>query len=81
MSTQLFRLFRFYHANGTAKDWCYRNLGGGTAEIRWGAADRLYHGQIKSLTEALRRAEQKEAKGYLFLGCIQLDEQGHRVPT
>ena len=81
MSTQPFRLFRFYHANGSAKDWCYRNLENGTAEIRWGAADRLYHGQIKSLTEALRRAEQKEAKGYLFLGCIQLDEQGHRVPT
>ncbi len=81
MSTQPFRLFRFYHVNGTAKDWCYRNLENGTAEIRWGAADRLYHGQIKSLAETLRRAEQKEAKGYLFLGCIQLDERGHRIPT
>lgn len=81
MSTQPFRLFRFYHANGSAKDWCYRNLLNGTAEIRWGSADRLYHWQIKSLTQALIRAEQKEAKGYLFLGCIQLDERGNRVPT
>lgn len=81
MSTRPFRLFRFYHANGTAKDWAYADLGFGQAEIRWGAADHLVHVQRKHVLEAYRRVTQKTRKGYVFLGTIWLDDQGHRVPT
>jgi len=79
MSQQLFNLYHFPYANGSSKDWAYSDLGDGKAEIRWGPKNRLYQRQIKPLSETLKRAHQKETKGYFDMGMIFLDEKGNRI--
>ena len=44
-----FQLYRFIHADGTAKDWAYSDLGNGLAEIRWGPANQLRQTQRKKV--------------------------------
>ena len=36
-----FALYRYTHADGTAKEWGYSDLGNGLAEIRWGPENQL----------------------------------------
>lgn len=76
-----FALYRYTHPDGTAKEWAYCNLGNGMAEIRWGPSNQLRQSQIKPLTEARERAQQKLSKGYLLIGTILLDDLGQRVKT
>ena len=74
-----FELYRFVHADGTAKDWGYSDLGNGQAEIRWGPEDQLRGHQVKPLREAQVRAADKLRKGYRHVGTGWLDEAGSRV--
>jgi hypothetical protein len=74
-----FRLYRFTHPDSTAKDWAYRDLGDGTAEIRWGPASQLRQSQLKPLREARARAQEKLRKGYQDVGTVWLDSQGNRA--
>ena len=72
-----FELYRFTHADGTAKDWAYCDLGNGQAEIRWGAANLLHRAQVKPLHEAERRAQEKLRKGYTYVCDVTLDAHGN----
>ena len=45
-----FELYRFLHPDGRAKEWAYRELGNGDAEIRWGPQRHLRQAQIKPLS-------------------------------
>ena len=74
-----FRLYRFTHADGTAKEWAYRDLGDGTAEIRWGPASRLRQAQVKPSAVARARAKEKLRKGYQDVGTVWLDRHGNRA--
>jgi len=74
-----FELYRFAHADGTAKEWGYSDLGNGQAEIRWGPENHLRGHQVKSLREARERARTKMRDGYQQVGTAWLDETGSRV--
>jgi hypothetical protein len=74
-----FELYRFTHADGTAKEWGYSDLGNGTAEIRWGPEGQLRGSQLKPLREAQGRAADKLRKGYRHIGTNWLDDSGSRV--
>lgn len=72
----LYRLFRYDHGDGTAKEWAYADLGNGTAQIRWGPAGRLRQTQSKPLPIALERAHEKRLKGYVAVGRADIDATG-----
>jgi hypothetical protein len=72
----LYRLFRYDHGDGTAKEWAYADLGNGTAQIRWGPAGRLCQSQSKPLPIALERAREKALKGYVAVGRADIDATG-----
>ena len=74
-----FELYRFVHADGTAKEWAYSDLGTGQAEVRWGPEDQLRQSQVKPLWEAQGRAADKLRKGYRHIGTNWLDASGSRV--
>ena len=74
-----FVLYRFTHADGSAKEWGYSDLGNGTAEIRWGRENQLRGQQVKPLREALDRASRKMREGYRQAGTAWLDDAGSRV--
>ncbi len=83
MSRPVFALYRFINPNGTAKEWAYADLGGGRAEVRWGRADHLVGRQEVALQEAKRRADEKERKGYRFVGRAMIGDSGtvtHHAP-
>ncbi|KAA6183706.1 hypothetical protein F2Q65_14800 [Thiohalocapsa marina] len=70
-------LYRFTHADGSAKDWAWRRLPTGGVEVAWGrsgtrAQRRVYPPREGPLIE--RRALQKQHKGYRLLGDAVLHE-------
>jgi hypothetical protein len=72
----LYRLFRYDHGDGTAKEWAYADLGNGTAQIRWGPAGRLRQSQSKPLPIALERAREKRLQGYVAVGRADIAATG-----
>jgi hypothetical protein len=72
----LYRLYRYEHGDGTAKEWAYADLGNGTAQIRWGPAGRLRQTRSKPLPIALERAREKTLKGYVAIGRADIDVTG-----
>ena len=82
----VYRLYRYTHADGTAKEWAYADNGAGSAVIRWGRSGSLRNSQIKGFGVAQARADEKERKGYEYVGERTLDECGvlvgrHRTAT
>ena len=71
--SRTFRLYRFEHGDGTAKEWAYADLGEGLAEIRWGRAGRLCQSQTRPIATAIERAEAKRRKGYRYVGEMAAD--------
>ena len=72
----LYRLYRYEHGDGTAKEWAYADLGNGTARIRWGPAGRLRQTQRKPVHVAIERAHEKTFKGYVAVGRADIDATG-----
>lgn len=72
-------LYRFTHPDGSAKDWAYRELPTGDAEIRWGPCRCLRQFQFKPIKVALKRAQTKMRQGYVYIGTVGLDAQGRVV--
>ena len=72
----LYRLYRYEHGDGTAKEWAYADLGNGTARIRWGPAGRLRQTQKKPVHVAIERAHEKTLKGYVAVGPADIDVTG-----
>lgn len=71
-----FEVYRFLHPDGRAKEWAYRELGNGDAEIRWGPQRHLRQAQIKPLSLTLERARAKVRQGYTYVGSVWLDVLG-----
>jgi predicted DNA-binding WGR domain protein len=68
-------LFRYCNADGSSKDWAYRRLADGAIEICWGRTGAVSQRQTCSAGDAgaiLRRAQQKQRKGYVPLGNAEL---------
>ncbi len=64
-------LYRFTHADGSAKDWGWRRLPTGGVEVAWGRTGQPAQRRIYEPREAARiaqRARTKERKGYVVLG-------------
>jgi predicted DNA-binding WGR domain protein len=67
----LWTLFRYHNADGTAKDWAYRHLPDGGIAICWGRRGSVSQSHSYGAAEAraiLRRAQEKQRKGYVPLG-------------
>ena len=76
-------LFRYHNADGTAKDWAYRRLPDGGVEVCWGRAGAVTQTRTYSPAEArdiLRRAQDKERKGYVPLGDAVLRHGAFEQP-
>jgi len=77
-----FELYRYTHADGTAKDWAWCEHPGIGMEVRWGRAGRLVQkatypaGQRRMVIE---RALAKQRKGYCFVGWCRIDASGRPV--
>jgi len=71
------RLFRYHHADGTSKDWAYRRLADGDLEICWertGQVRQQRQYAARDATLVLRRAAEKQGKGYVALGEAELKD-------
>jgi hypothetical protein len=89
MSSRLvFRLLRYRHADGSAKEWGWAEHPDGTLEVRWGRADALVQRATYPACkrrEVERREGEKLRKGYRAVGDCTLDVHGRpsrvRPPT
>lgn len=69
------RLFRYHHADGRSKDWAYRRLADGDLEVCWGRSAQVRQRRqyaARDVTLVLRRAAEKQGKGYVALGEAEL---------
>ena len=74
-----FELYRYTHADGTAKDWAWCEHPGIGMEVRWGRAGRLVQKATYPTSQRRRvieRALAKQRKGYCFLGWCRIDATG-----
>lgn len=78
---QPFELYRYYHSDGTSKDWAIRYNGDGTFTRRYGkTGSRLaetttpYSG--RSAFYHLKLVREKTDKGYQHLGLFDIDDNG-----
>ena len=77
-----FELYRYTHADGSAKDWAWCEHPGVGMEVRWGRAGRLVQkatyppGKRRMVME---RALAKQRKGYRFLGWCRIEDSGRPV--
>ena len=77
-----FELYRYTHADGSAKEWAWCEHPGVGMEVRWGRAGRLVQkatypsGKRRAVME---RALTKQRKGYRFLGWCRIEDSGRPV--
>ena len=74
-----FELYRYTHADGTAKDWAWCEHPGIGMEVRWGRAGRLVQKATYPTSQrrmVIERALAKRRKGYCFLGWCRIDAAG-----
>ena len=74
-----FRLYRFDHADGTAKEWAVAYTGTGTAVTRWGKAGHLTGTLVVTSAVAMKREHDKERKGYRYAGRVWLDDSDRHI--
>jgi hypothetical protein len=76
-----FELYRYTHADGTAKEWAWCIHADGI-EVRWGRASQLVQQAVYPVSrraEIEERARAKERKGYRYLGRFGIDADGRPV--
>jgi hypothetical protein len=74
-----FELYRYTHADGTAKEWAWRGHPDAGIEVRWGRAGKLVQTAVYPPSrhqEVIERALAKQRKGYRFVGWCQIDDAG-----
>ena len=77
-----FELCRYTHADGTAKEWAWREESGVGMEVRWGRAGRLVQQATYPLDQrrqVMQRALAKQRKGYRCVGWCRIDPSGRPV--
>ena len=75
-----FELYRYTHADGTAKEWAWRGHPDVGMEVRWGHAGKLVQTAVyppNRRRDVIERALAKQRKGYRFVGRCQIDEAGN----
>ena len=77
-----FELYRYTHADGSAKDWAWCEHPGVGMEVHWGRAGRLV--QTTTYPPGKRRAVMertlaKQRKDYRFVGWCRIDAFGRPV--
>ena len=75
-----FRLYRFYHADGTSKDWAIRANNDGTLTRKFGKTGARLNSSITPLNSGQatfqKLINQKANKGYQYLGEFYIDDNG-----
>ena len=77
-----FELYRYTHADGSAKEWAWREQPGVGMEVRWGRAGWLVQKATYPLSrrrQVMQRALAKQRKGYRFVGWCRIDPSGRPV--
>ncbi|MFP4076836.1 MAG: hypothetical protein ACLFTD_10195 [Halochromatium sp.] len=72
------QLFRYRHADGGSKDWAYRRRADGDLDVCWGRTGQVSQQRRYPAREGLsilRRAAEKQSKGYVLLGQAVLKDQ------
>ncbi|MFE8033087.1 hypothetical protein [Thiohalocapsa marina] len=72
------QLFRYRHAGGGSKDWAYRRRADGDLDVCWGRTDQVSQRRrypARDGLRILRRAAEKQSKGYVLLGRALLRDQ------
>ncbi|MEA3643320.1 MAG: hypothetical protein VBE63_25790 [Lamprobacter sp.] len=72
------QLFRYRHAHGGSKDWAYRRRTDGDLDVCWGRTGQVSQQRRYPAIEGLRilrRAAEKQSKGYVLLGQAVLKDQ------
>jgi hypothetical protein len=67
----LYALYRFTHADGSAKEWAWGQHPDGKIEVRFGKAGRLGSCAMYPASDygmIAERARSKEHKGYVYVG-------------
>ncbi len=75
-------LFRYRNSDGSSKDWAVITNADGSISTRWGkTASRLPSINTRTGIRQLDIERQKHAKGYLFVGEVEIDDDGNiRLP-
>ncbi|MFZ4703798.1 MAG: hypothetical protein ACOYMG_27455 [Candidatus Methylumidiphilus sp.] len=76
MTTSAFEMYRFYHEDGSSKDWAVRNNGDGTVTTRWGPTASALPSSSTRRKSAHALIGEKMGKGYLHMGTFEIDENG-----
>lgn len=74
-----FHVYRFYHADGSSKDWAICDNGNGTYTKRWGKTGTRLQSKDFTLNDPnnfWRETQAKESKGYIPIGKFYIDDNG-----
>ena len=69
-------LYRFYHSDGSAKDWAVRDNGDGTVTTRWGKTASTLPSDSTRRKPIHDLIREKTGKGYSCIGIVEMDENG-----
>jgi len=69
-------LYRFYHSDGSAKDWAVRDNGDGTVTTRWGKTATTLPSSSTRRKPIHDLTREKTGKGYSCLGKVEINENG-----
>jgi len=73
-------LYRHRNSDGSSKDWAVRSNSDGSITTRWGkTADRLPGVSNRYGLKQLDIEQQKQAKGYVLVGAVDIDVNGNVV--
>ncbi|OAI23976.1 hypothetical protein [Methylomonas koyamae] len=75
-------LFRYCNSDGSSKDWAVITNADGSISTRWGkTASRLPSINTRTGIRQLDIERQKQAKGYVIVGEVEIDDDGNiRLP-
>lgn len=75
-------LFRYRNSDGSSKDWAVTTNADGSISTRWGkTASRLPSINTRTGIRQYDIERQKQAKGYVFVGEVEIDTDGNiRLP-
>lgn len=78
----VWNLFRYRNSDGSSKDWAVTTNADGSISTRWGkTASRLPSINTRTGIRQYDIERQKQAKGYVFVGEVEIDADGNiRLP-
>jgi hypothetical protein len=75
--TKLFELYRYTHSDGTSKDWAVRRESDGKVTSRYGKTNNKLPSMSTRYADMTRMIRDKEAKGYVYVGRVEIDDAGY----